>query len=46
MSSRRWKPSPNGEDRVYTNILFFRSAEEFQRELQAAGFTDITWTGD
>lgn len=37
---------PNGEDRVYTNILFFRSAEEFQRELEAAGFTDITWTGD
>jgi hypothetical protein len=37
---------PNGEDRVYTNILFFRSAEEFQRELEVAGFTDITWTGD
>jgi len=35
-----------GEDQVYTSILFFRSAEEFQRELEAAGFTDITWTGD
>lgn len=37
---------PDGEDRVYTSILFFRSAEEFQRELEAAGFTDITCTGD
>lgn len=36
----------DGEDRVYTSILFFRSAEEFQRELEAAGFTDITCTGD
>lgn len=35
-----------GEDRVYTSILFFRSAEEFGRELEAAGFTDITCTGD
>jgi SAM-dependent methyltransferase len=37
---------PSGEDRVYTSILFFREAEEFRRELDAAGFTDITWTGD
>jgi SAM-dependent methyltransferase len=37
---------PDGEDRVYTSILFFRSAEEFQRELEAAGFRDVTWTGD
>jgi SAM-dependent methyltransferase len=37
---------PNGEDRVYTTILFFRTAEEFHRELGSAGFTDITWTGD
>jgi SAM-dependent methyltransferase len=37
---------PDGEDRVYTSILFFRSAEEFQRELEVAGFTDIMWTGD
>jgi SAM-dependent methyltransferase len=36
----------DGEDRVYTSILFFRTAEEFQRELEAAGFTDITCTGD
>jgi SAM-dependent methyltransferase len=37
---------PTGEDRVYTSVLFFRSAEEFQRELESAGFTDIAWTGD
>jgi SAM-dependent methyltransferase len=37
---------PNGEDRVYTNVLFFRTAEEFGRELAAAGFTDIAVGGD
>jgi hypothetical protein len=37
---------PDGEDRVYTSILFLRTAEEFQRELDLAGFTDIAWTGD
>jgi SAM-dependent methyltransferase len=37
---------PDGEDRVYTSVLFFRGAEEFQRELDLAGFTGITWTGD
>jgi SAM-dependent methyltransferase len=37
---------PDGEDRVYTSVLFFRSAEEFCRELETAGFTDITCTGD
>ena len=37
---------PDGEDRVYTSVLFFRTAEEFQRELEAAGFTDVTCTGD
>lgn len=37
---------PDGEDRVYTSILFFRSAKEFQRELELAGFTEIAWTGD
>jgi SAM-dependent methyltransferase len=37
---------PDGEDRVYTSVLFFRSPEEFQRELDRAGFTDITWSGD
>jgi len=36
---------PDGEDRVYTSILFFRSVGEFQRELETAGFTDITCTG-
>jgi SAM-dependent methyltransferase len=37
---------PNGEDRVYTSVLFFRTAGEFQRELDAAGFTDVVWTAD
>jgi SAM-dependent methyltransferase len=37
---------PDGEHRVYTSILFFRSAEEFRRELEVAGFMDIAWTGD
>ena len=37
---------PDGQDRVYTSILFFRTADEFQRELDLAGFTDIAWTGD
>ena len=36
---------PGGEDRVYTSILFFRTAEEFRRELDAASFTDIACTG-
>jgi SAM-dependent methyltransferase len=37
---------PDGEDRVYTSVLFFRGAEEFQRELDLAGFTHITWACD
>jgi hypothetical protein len=37
---------PDGEDRVYTSILFFRTAEDFRRELELAGFTDVTWAGD
>jgi SAM-dependent methyltransferase len=37
---------PDGEDRVYTSILFFRTAVELRRELDVAGFTDIAWTGD
>jgi SAM-dependent methyltransferase len=37
---------PDGQDRVYTSVLFFRTAEELQRELDLAGFTDIAWTGD
>jgi SAM-dependent methyltransferase len=37
---------PDGADRVYTSVLFFRAAEEFQRELEAAGFTGVTWSGD
>jgi SAM-dependent methyltransferase len=36
----------DGEDRVYTSILFFRTAMEFQRELDSAGFADIVCAGD
>ncbi len=36
---------PDGEDRIYTSTLFFRSAEEIQRQLEVAGFTDIACTG-
>jgi ubiquinone/menaquinone biosynthesis C-methylase UbiE len=36
---------PNCEDHVYTSVVFFRTSEEFQRELDRAGFTDITWAG-
>jgi hypothetical protein len=37
---------PNGEDRVYTNTLFFRTAEEFTQALDSAGFTDVAVCGD
>ena len=37
---------PDGEHRVYTSILSFRGAEELRRELEAVGFTDVTWAGD
>jgi SAM-dependent methyltransferase len=37
---------PDGSDRVYHNVLFFRGADEFQRELAAAGFADVTCAGD
>jgi SAM-dependent methyltransferase len=37
---------PGGEDRVYTNVLFFRTVEEFRRELGSAGFTDTTVSGN
>lgn len=37
---------PDGEDRVYTSILFFRTAEEFTRELGSAGFAEIAVCGD
>jgi SAM-dependent methyltransferase len=37
---------PDGHDRIYTSILFFRSAEELRRELVLAGFTDITCSGN
>jgi SAM-dependent methyltransferase len=37
---------PDGEVRVYTSVLFFRTAEEFATELSRAGFTDIICNGD
>jgi SAM-dependent methyltransferase len=37
---------PDGEDRIYTSTLFFRTAEEFTRELVSAGFTDVAACGN
>lgn len=37
---------PDGQDRVYTSILFFRTAEQFMAALDAAGFTDVAVCGD
>lgn len=37
---------PGGDDRVYTTVLFFRTAEEFREELHSAGFTGISVCGD
>lgn len=37
---------PDGEDRVYTSVLHFRTAEQFRRELESAGFTGVTCDGD
>jgi hypothetical protein len=37
---------PDGEDRVYTSTLFFRSAEDIRRQLEEAAFTDIRCAGD
>lgn len=37
---------PDGSDRVYSNVLYFRGADEFQQELEAAGFANVTCTGD
>lgn len=37
---------PDGEDRIYTTVLFFRTAEEFGQELHDAGFTDVSVCGD
>lgn len=37
---------PDGEVRVYTSVLFFRTAEEFTRALGAAGFTGVAVSGD
>ncbi|GAA1406350.1 class I SAM-dependent methyltransferase [Catellatospora coxensis] len=37
---------PDGTDRVYTSVLYFRSAERFRQELESAGFTDVACDGD
>lgn len=37
---------PNGEDRVYTSVLHFRTAEQFRQALDSAGFTGVTVHGD
>ena len=37
---------PDGQDRVYTTVLWFRDADELERDLRAAGFADVRWTGD
>lgn len=36
---------PDGEDRVYRSVLFFRTAEELTRELESAGFTAVEASG-
>lgn len=36
---------PDGEDRVYTSVLFFRTAAELAQELDSTGFTDIAVNG-
>lgn len=36
----------NGEERVYTSVLFFRDADVFRAELDLAGFYDIHVRGD
>jgi 2-polyprenyl-3-methyl-5-hydroxy-6-metoxy-1,4-benzoquinol methylase len=37
---------PDGEDRVYTSVLFFRTAEQFTRVLGSVGFTDVAVCGN
>lgn len=37
---------PDGHDRVYTSVLYFRTTDEFRHELASAGFTDITCSGN
>lgn len=37
---------PDGQDRVYTSVLHFRTAEEFIEQLRAAGFSGITVAGN
>ncbi len=37
---------PDGEVRVYTSVLYYRTADEFGTALSRAGFTDIVCDGD
>jgi SAM-dependent methyltransferase len=37
---------PDGHDRVYSSVLYFRTEEELRFELERAGFTDVTCRGD
>jgi SAM-dependent methyltransferase len=37
---------PDGEHRVYTSVLFFRTAKEFETALDSAGFTAVAVSGD
>lgn len=37
---------PGEQDRVYTSVLYFRTAEELGNQLDAAGFHHITIAGD
>ncbi|HET6742310.1 MAG TPA: class I SAM-dependent methyltransferase [Kribbella sp.] len=36
---------PDGHDRIYRNVLYFRSADEITADLRAAGFTDVVIDG-
>jgi SAM-dependent methyltransferase len=36
---------PDGHDRIYRNVLYFRTAEEITADLTAAGFADVTIDG-
>jgi SAM-dependent methyltransferase len=37
---------PDGRDRVYTSVLYYRSAGAVRHALERAGFTAIAWAGD
>jgi hypothetical protein len=37
---------PDGHDRVYTSVLYYRDAEAVRHALERAGFSTIAWAGD